>query len=162
MSLDHFQQALLELYTKPQSLQDFFADQNSLFNRYELTERERTALIQLPRKNLKGFQHDLAGKRAKVARKVLDFSPHRIVIAPFSKSGSAVASWGSPVRSSQISAGMFLMLKHMASTNQLIGIQNILDAYVKIRPKCSAKDVFLLARLMYSERLIGKEISAPS
>jgi hypothetical protein len=162
MSLDQFQKALLELYTKPAVMETFFQDPEHFFSAFELTDREKSSLLELPRKNLKQFQRDLAGKRVRVAAKVLNRAPNSIVVAPFSKTGSAVISWGTPVQSSSISPGMFLLLMKIATMNIPINMRALLSAYASVQPQCSPKDIFLLARLVYSKRLIGKTISAPS
>jgi hypothetical protein len=162
MSLPQFQQALLELYTKPDSLSEFTADPSHLFARYDLTVRERAALLELPQKNLKDFQRDLVGKRARVTEKILTFNPGRVVIAPYSKTGAPMMSWGAPRKSVEITPGMFLVLKSIAMSNEVLSVSSILRAYVAQQQHTRAYDAFKLTHLMYSKRLIGKEISVPA
>jgi hypothetical protein len=161
MSLIEFQRTLLDLYTNKTLLDAFFASPDPFLSQRDLTERERKAILGIPRDVLDRTRKELVSKRYRLARKIL---PHenRLIVLAFGQSGNPELAWGHPrMRTTPVSPSAFWLLRALALKEERFTPRALISASMDSEERVSFRTVVELAQLMYGRRLVGKLVHVP-
>lgn len=153
--MEHFQHALLSLYTNQVLLDAFEKDPDTTIGGLTLSDREKRALKRLPIKELRSFQRGLLNKRMGFAKLCLQRKAV-VVLLPFWKDTPALI-WGShenptivPVRH-----GAARLLRELYAKRKPLATSSLVEAYSGLMTQVGLRDLFSLARLIYSQKLTG-------
>lgn len=90
MALLELQKVLLRLYTNQTALNAFLDNPDYTLKEYDLDKRERSVLLQIPRKRLRDFNHELFHKKMMMLNLFLKKAKYAAIISPFYKSSPAL------------------------------------------------------------------------
>lgn len=159
MSLHDFNEALLRLYTHRPALRAFQNDPLAFLSEYSLTERERTAIMNIPHAGLEEIQDEVLTKRMNRAHKLVRL-PNRMVAIPFHADGGPLALWGELPQQIEIGPGVFFLLHELWLQQRPLTFSALTRSYKSSMHPITLRDLFSLACLMYCLPLRGKFVTA--
>ena len=161
MSLHTFERSLLKLYSKPQEINQYLADEHEWCLQNSLTASESTALKQIPKDQLIGFQKMLHRKSLRVALLVLSKNKKMVALSSLHEN-APVLLWEkhASLQSLHLSPALYSALHYCAREKLPLTLGNLASHIFKT-PEISFTDLTKFISLVFREKLLGRSIFIP-
>lgn len=157
MSLLVFQNFLLRLCTDTKLQNSFFANPQQILSSYPLTEKERNALLYIPRREILIFSRHRFDQRKKLLQRKIESNPDAVIVSSFYETGPIILyQEGGSVKMNKLTDEQFNIMRVV---RRKIYSKAIIFAYLA-SDDSNLKALFNLILLFSKNRLWNKDVIA--
>jgi hypothetical protein len=155
MALIEFQNLLLQIYTNRELRAKLFAEPETFLKNYELTKKEKSALMKISKPPLEIFSRWLIERQRDVIRKLLSKASGCLIASSFYQSRPIIASYeNGEIKITEIEEREFELLRKAGTE---ASFKKLAIAYL-LSNKSSIKNLFNLVNLFEKQGWWGKKM----